>query len=98
LSGEITTVITSIITQFLDELKTQYKSGKLLVKIYEQGKADGLPNDKIRELVVSVLRDVMHLGDRKIRRLLPDELKWKYNPNPMCCMCISIHPRATYYY
>jgi hypothetical protein len=85
----ISTVITPDMNRLLNELKNQltlvveheFKSSELLVKIYEQGRADGLSNNKIRELVVSVLRDVKHLGDRQIRRLLPEELKRKYNFN-----------------
>lgn len=62
----------------LEELSACFqwdRAGKLIPKINEQGKKDGLSKEQIRELIFSYFKG--GLGDRQLRRLLPLELKYR---------------------
>lgn len=64
-------------TALLEEFSTCFqwdKAGKLLQKINERGKKDGLSKEQIRGLIFSYFKG--ELGDRHLRRLLPLELKY----------------------
>jgi hypothetical protein len=62
-------------------LKYRQNSDSLIKQIHEQGKADGLPTSEIRGLIVFTLRGVRKIGDRQIRNLLPEELKYSQFAN-----------------
>jgi hypothetical protein len=56
-------------------LLNNLRNSELLVEIKDQGFAEGMSKDAIRNLIVSALKDIVGLGPRQIQRLLPVELK-----------------------
>jgi hypothetical protein len=77
LNGSSTTALSKEIIVLLEEFSSCFqwdKAGKLLQKINEQGKKDGLSKEQIRGLIFSYFKG--ELGDRQLRRLLPLELKY----------------------
>lgn len=64
--------------ELLDELKHSFvRAGDMVIKLYEQGKRDGLTNDIIRNDIVEALDGIVK--ERRLRDLLPLELKRGYH-------------------
>jgi hypothetical protein len=62
----------------LQELKaTIVNVTELAVKLYEQGKSDGLPNKMIRADIEEALQGIIQ--ERRLRQILPSPLKRAYN-------------------
>jgi hypothetical protein len=64
-------------TKLLEELKQSFVSAaNMAVKLYEQGKKDGLSNEVIRKDIEATLEGVVK--ERRLREILPLELKRSY--------------------
>lgn len=72
--SNLTTSRSNEYTQLLEELKDSItKTGDIAIRLYEQGKKDGLPNDAIRKDIELTLEGV--IKERQLRKILPLELK-----------------------
>jgi hypothetical protein len=73
-------------------LLNNLRSSQLLVKIKDQGFSEGLSKDAIRDLIISALKDVVGLGERQIRRLMPLELKRTEMVRPQIAVMEAANP------
>lgn len=66
---------------FLKELKHAFVSAaNVAVKLYEQGKKDGLSNEAIRKDIETTFDGIVK--ERRLGEILPAELKWSYTQAP----------------
>ena len=64
-------------TKLLEELRNSFVSAaNMAVKLYEQGKKDGLSNEVIRKDIETTLDGIVK--ERRLREILPTELKRSY--------------------
>lgn len=65
-------------TKLLEELRHSFVSAtNMAVKLYEQGKKNGLSNEVIRKDIEMTLEGI--IKERRLREILPAELKRSYN-------------------
>jgi hypothetical protein len=79
----------------LQQLKSSFiRAGEMVVKLYERGKKDGLPNHVIRQDIETALDGVVK--ERRLRELLPLELKRGYAITDKNNLAISAESTDTY--